>query len=84
MMPSTRVLGQRARAFRAALIVGALLLADQAAAADKWKWTVIPYFWLTDLGIDVSIDDRQVVDRTIDVKDLADEHHAQNRTHFVA
>jgi hypothetical protein len=73
MMLSTRVLGRRARAYRAALVVGALLFADQAAAADKWKWTVIPYLWLTDLGIDVSINDRQVVDRTIDIKDLAED-----------
>jgi len=58
---------------RAALVLGAILIVDEAAAAEKWKWSLTPYFWLTDLGVDVEIKDRQVVNTEIDVKDLAED-----------
>jgi hypothetical protein len=59
--------------FRAALVMGTFLIVDEAVAAEKWKWSLTPYFWLTDLGVDVEINDRQVVDTEIDVKDLAED-----------
>jgi hypothetical protein len=43
------------------------------AAADDWSFTVTPYVWATDVGVNASIHDRQVVDTTIDVKDLAED-----------
>jgi len=63
----------KARVLRAALIVGTLPIVEEATAAEKWKWSLTPYIWLTDVGVDVSIHDRQVVNTTIDVKDLAED-----------
>ena len=60
------------RLCRAALVVLTLPMFGAAAAAE-WKWTLTPYIWLTDVGIDVSINERQVVNTTIDVKDLAED-----------
>src|SRR5262245_44985658 len=44
-----------------------------AAAASDWQWSVTPYAWATDVGADVSINDRQVADVTIDFDDLAED-----------
>lgn len=54
-----------------AMIVFAVLSAAPAVAGD-WIWSVAPYFWATNLNLDVSIDDRQVVDERVDVTDLID------------
>lgn len=40
-----------------------------AAHAD-WRFSVTPYAWLTDVGVDVELDGREVVDETIPVGDL--------------
>jgi len=53
-------------------LLAALSLAGTAQASD-WKWSVTPYVWATDVGADVSIDDRQVADMEIDFEDLADD-----------
>lgn len=47
-----------------------LLSAATATSASEWTWTVTPYAWATDVGIDVQVDDRQLVDETIPVEDL--------------
>ncbi|MES1243256.1 MAG: hypothetical protein ABUT39_16715 [Acidobacteriota bacterium] len=44
-----------------------------SAAAGDWTWTATPYVWATDVGADVSINDRQVADKTIDFSDLAED-----------
>lgn len=52
----------------------ALALGIKAPAnAGTWKWTVTPYVWATDVGIDVSVKDRQVIDETIPVRDLLED-----------
>jgi len=43
------------------------------AVADDWKWQVTPYLWATDLGIDVSFADRELVDATIPFDDLLED-----------
>jgi len=61
------------RTLRHAATVAALLVAGAASAsAGDWKWTVTPYLWATDVGVDVAIDDRQVVDETIAFEDLVE------------
>lgn len=43
------------------------------ALASDWKWSVTPYAWATDVGADVQVEDRQVVDETIPVQDLMED-----------
>lgn len=47
-------------------------LATPAAAVD-WRWTVTPYVWATDVGVDVRVDDRVLVDETIAIEDLLED-----------
>lgn len=50
----------------------ALSLTGTAHASD-WRWTVTPYAWGTDVGVDTRIDGRTVVDETIPVEDLLED-----------
>ena len=57
--------------------IGLTLLAavslSNAAGASDWEWSFTPYLWATNVGADVSINDRQVTDMEIDFSDLADD-----------
>lgn len=43
------------------------------ARDERWRWTVTPYVWATDVDVDVALDGRTVVDETIRVTDLIDD-----------
>jgi hypothetical protein len=61
----------------------AALIMTPASAGD-WTFTVTPYVWATDVGVNASINDRQVVDTTIDVKDLAEDLDSTFQLHTEA
>lgn len=63
-----RTLNALRASFAAFLFFGA---AD--AYASDWRWHVTPYVWATDIGVDATIDDRQMVDAEIPVQDLVDD-----------
>jgi len=65
----------------ALLAVFALCGTTNAWAAD-WAWNLTPYAWATNVGVKVSIDDRQVADKTISVNDLVDDLDATAQFHF--
>lgn len=55
------------------LLAAAVALAvSGAASAEEWRWSVTPYVWATDIGIDGSVSDR-AVDATIPFKDLLED-----------
>lgn len=54
----------------AAALASCLVAGSGAAGASDWKWSVTPYLWATDVGVDVEIADRQVVDAVITVEEL--------------
>jgi len=47
--------------------------AATAANAGEWKWSITPYAWTTDLGVDVEVADREVLDETIPFTDLLED-----------
>jgi len=49
------------------VLFGLFSLATAPASA---QWTITPYVWATDLGVDVSVHDQTVVDQTIGFTDL--------------
>ncbi len=49
------------------------LAACGTAHADEWRWSVTPYLWATDVGIDVALRDRTLVDATIPFEDLLED-----------
>lgn len=60
---------------RPALAACALLTSSAVGAAqdDAWRFTLTPYVWATDVGLDVELAGRQVVDTTIPVADLMED-----------
>lgn len=57
----------------APLVAALVLQAAAPAVADGWRWTVTPYAWATNVGIDVEVADRELVDETIPVEDLLED-----------
>lgn len=53
-------------------LLAAVSLSRTAAASD-WEWSFTPYIWATNVGADVSINDRQAADKEIDFSDLAED-----------
>jgi hypothetical protein len=52
------------------LVAAAALTACTAAQAEGWQWSVTPYLWATDTGVDVRVRDTTLVDTTIPFEDL--------------
>lgn len=57
------------------LVVAAALVTSTVHASESqgWRWSITPYAWATDVGVDVSLDGRQVVSETIPVEDLLED-----------
>lgn len=68
------------RTFAATLL---LCGATQASASD-WKWSVTPYAWASDVGVDVTLDDRQVLDKEIAFTDLLEDIETVAQVHVEA
>lgn len=49
------------------------LAACGTAHAEEWRWSVTPYLWATDVGIDVAVRDQTLVDETISFADLLED-----------
>lgn len=49
------------------------LAASGPAAAEEWDFSVTPYVWATDVGMNVSVRDRTLVDATIPFEDLLED-----------
>ena len=61
--------GLRARTLTLAV---AAALATGTASAEEWQWSATPYVWATDLGIDVTLPNRDLVDAEIPFEDLVE------------
>lgn len=61
------------RSLSAPLLAAALVGSALCALQDRWRWTVTPYAWATDVHVDVALDGRGVVDETIPVADLLED-----------
>ena len=68
-------LGSRTASLAAGLVVTtlALLLTASAASASDWSWTITPYAWATDVGVNAKVADREIVDEEIAVGDLLED-----------
>lgn len=61
-----------------------LLCGASAVGATDWKWSLAPYAWATDVGADVSLDDRQVIDEEIAFTDLLEDLETVSQVHIEA
>jgi hypothetical protein len=64
--------GRRARNLSTAVVAAIATLASASARSEQWQWSVTPYLWATDLGVDLTISDRELVDADIPFEDLLD------------
>jgi len=71
----------RSRVLAAAIVA---LTASAPAAADEWKMSVTPYLWATDVGIDVSFADHDLVDVTLPFEDLLEDLETVAQLRFEA
>jgi hypothetical protein len=64
--------GPRARALSLAIAAATAAMANGAAAAEQWQWSATPYIWATDLGVELTVVDRTLVDVDVPFEDLVD------------
>ena len=51
----------------------ALLAIPATASASGWSWSLTPYAWLTEVNLDVNVNEQRVIDGQVDFKDLLDD-----------
>jgi len=64
-----------------AVALGIVALAG-AAQAQEWRWSVTPYMWASEVGVDVSINDHEVLEREADLADVLDSLDFMVQVHF--
>jgi len=72
---------RRAAGF-SALVVIAVLFGAPGAHAGEWKWEIAPYAWISDVGVDVSLNETDIGGTTIDFKDILDKADLGALVHF--
>jgi hypothetical protein len=60
------------------------LTLSAVASADEWKMSVTPYLWATDVGIDLTVKDFELVDETIPFEDLLEDLETVAQVRFEA
>jgi hypothetical protein len=64
----------RSTNLRNTVLAAALALGTATTAqAGDWRWTLTPYAWATDVGVDVAIGDETLVDEEISVQELLED-----------
>jgi hypothetical protein len=67
----------------AALAVVVVFLAGAPGAhAGEWEWEIAPYVWMADVGVDISLNETDIVDTTIDFSDILDNAEFGALLHF--
>jgi hypothetical protein len=72
---NTRLLNAQALRIRnlpLAVAAAAAAMASGAASAEDWQWAATPYVWATDLGVELTVADRSLVDAEVPFSDLVD------------
>ncbi len=73
---------KRPLSFAALVIVVVVLAFAPGAHAGEWKWEIAPYVWFTDVGVDVSLNETDIVATTIDFGDIIDKADLGALVHF--
>ena len=64
--------GNRRNVLPVVLFLTACLTLAGGAGAQDWRWSFTPYMWLNEVGLDVSINDQEVLEREADLSDVLD------------
>jgi hypothetical protein len=49
-----------------------LASADPAGGASEWQWSLVPYLWASDVGVDVVVNERELIGAQADFRDVVD------------
>ncbi len=71
-MNTRQMNAMRRQALPRAVAAAIAAIAAGTAAAEEWQWSVTPYLWATDLEVDVTLSDRDLIDADIPFDDLVD------------
>jgi hypothetical protein len=63
--------GLRARTLSLAVAAATAAMSGNTSA-EEWQWSATPYVWATDLGADVTLADRSLVDAVVPFEDLVE------------
>ncbi len=55
-----------------AMVVAGLFVLPATANAEEWEWSVTPYLFMSQVSADVSVNDREFLDETVDLSELVD------------
>ncbi len=67
-----------------AMVLGLWLPASESKAKGDWEWTLVPYLWASDIGMEVKIAGEPVLETDIDFGDLLDKVDLALTLHFEA
>jgi len=65
-----------------ALLIAVMPIAAPGAHAGEWEWEIVPYAWLSDVGVDVSLNESDIADTTVDFSDIIDKADFGALLHF--
>ncbi len=71
-----------ARLIAATFLVTSLSVTTSPAEANDWEWSLIPYVWASDMGIDLFVNDDPVVGADIGFDDILDNVDFAAQLHF--
>jgi hypothetical protein len=60
----------------------ALFAGAKPARASDWQWSITPYLWATEIGLDASINDQEILEREADLSDVLDSLDFTLQVHF--
>ena len=70
---TSKTRGRRLTAVKATITaVLSLVLWLPAGEAAAWEWTVVPYLWASDVGLDLNVAGNDVIGANVEFKDLVD------------
>lgn len=70
------------KVFLGAFLVVSLFAANGAHAGDRWKWSLTPYLWATDISEDLRVDGDLVGGGDTEFDDLVDKIDTSFQLHF--
>ena len=65
-----------------ALLISCLSVPALPARAADWQWTLVPYLWASDIGVDVTVNNEPIIGVDIGFDDILDKTDFASQLHF--
>ena len=64
------------------LSIALFLAGVPGAHAGEWEWEVVPYIWAPDIGVDISLNETDILSTTFEFSDMVDKVDLAGLVHF--